>query len=286
MSTLTKHSNARNLFSKPPQLSDIYHQALMSSWKVFLAGILAVYCIINLFFAFIYMELGPEGLAGIRHTEGLEYFWDCFFFSVQTFSTIGYGGLHPIGWAHNVVVAIQAFMGMVSIGLISGLIYARFSRPIPKVLFSKQFLITNNMGERQLIFRMANARQSQIVDAQLSLYLIQDLVTPEGNKIYHLTDLELKRSKTPVFFLSWLVMHKLDEKSPLFNFDIEQARAKNFQLLALVQGQDSVFHQNIHARHSYFADDCVFDHQFEDMVQRTETGSRIDIEKLSILKSK
>lgn len=284
MSKTPTSPNSKHLMLRQPQLSDIYHQALMSSWKVFLAGVLAVYCLINLFFAFIYMELGPEGLAGIRHTEGFEYFWDCFFFSVQTFSTIGYGGLHPIGWAHNVVVAIQAFMGMVSIGLISGLIYARFSRPIPKVLFSKQFLITNNMGERQLIFRMANGRQSQIVDAQLSLYLIQDMITPEGNNIYHLTDLELKRSKTPVFYLSWLVMHKIDEKSPLFNFDIEKAKNKNFQLLALVQGQDSVFHQNIHARHSYFADNCVFDHQFQDMIIRSESGNRIEIEKLSLLK--
>lgn len=263
--------------------NDPYHRLLKVSWPRFISILALIYLVINFLFALLYFAMGTHGLAGIRSQNALDVFIECFFFSVQTFSTIGYGSISPIGLGHNIVVSIQALFGMISIGLMSGMFFSRFSRPTAKVVYSKNALITNYMGKRSLIFRLANSRMNQIMDASISVSILLDTYTPEGGHIYKLTDLPLVRSKTPIFAMSWMIIHEITSDSPFYNMDFADAGKRNLQIVAMAHGHDDIFNQTVHTRHSYSAKDLVFDRQFVDIIERKSNRLFVKIDKISEL---
>jgi len=265
-------------------MSDLYHYFLKMRWIDFILFNAAAYVIVNLCFGSVYFLLGHEGFDGVKSSADFDFFKECFFFSIQTFSTIGYGYISPTGLAQNIVVAIEAFSGLISIGMISGLFFSRFSRPDSKVAFSNIALLTPYLGKPSLLFRLANERGNQIIDAKIQVSFMQDVITPEGNHIYKLTDLSVIRSRTPVFYLSWTVCHHIDENSPLFNLTLDEMIRTKAQILILVIGYDDTFNQTVHARHSYHAHDFVKDRQFVDIIVRTDQGSYVEVDKISKLK--
>ncbi|MFN3696809.1 MAG: ion channel [Pseudobdellovibrio sp.] len=269
---------------KIKSMSDLYHHFLKMDWVSFILFNGTAYVVVNLFFGFLYYSLGREGFDGIKGPSDLDFFKECFFFSIQTFSTIGYGYISPIGFLQNVVVAIEAFSGLISIGMISGLFFARFTRPDSKVAFSNVALLTPYLGKPSLLFRLANERGNQIIDAKIQVSFMQDVLNPEGNHIYKLTDLPVIRARTPVFYLSWTVCHHIDQSSPLFNLSLEEMKKSRAQILVLVIGYDDTFNQTVHARYSYHAHDLIKDRQFVDIIVRTDHGSHVDVDKISKLK--
>lgn len=263
---------------------DLYHRLLSTTWPRFVLFLAFAYWVINFFFGCIYFIAGREGLTGLHSQSALQFFEECFFFSIQTFSTIGYGHISPIGLFDNTVVAVQALLGLISIGLMSGLFFSRFSRPTARVQFSEVALLTRHMGKKTLMFRMANARFNQIIEATVSVTLIMDTVTAEGSKWRQMQDLTLVRQRTALLTLSWTVLHVVDEKSPLYSLTLDDLRMKNAQIWVHFIGYDETFSQNIHARQSFTPDQLVFDRHFVDILhQDDDKDIFIDLARISEL---
>lgn len=252
--------------------SDLYHRFLAASHFEFTTAIVVIYILINIIFGLIYFLIGPSQMSGLRSQNTIDFLIECFFFSVQTFSTIGYGHISPIGLIANIIVSIQALAGISSIAIMSGLFFARFSRATARVVFSKVALLTQHEGQSVFMFRIANRRMNQIIDAHVSLVLAHDVVTAEGNKIRKLTDLIVARQKTPVFALSWTVYHVIAESSPFYKITLEQLNEMNAEILVLVSGNDETFNQFVHSRFSYAAEDILVGAHFEDILIRDHNG--------------
>lgn len=248
-------------------LNDLYHWLITIRWLKFFGMVVVVYLGINVAFACLYL-LGGDCVVGARSGS----FADMFFFSVQTLSTIGYGGLSPKTPYANVIVTIEAFMGMVVTALLTGLVFAKFSLPTARVAFSNNAIIREFDGQRSLVFRMANLRTNQIVDATLTVLLAQYEFFENGERFRRLYDLKLSRRRTSMFALSWTAIHIIDEDSPLLDLDVDDWRANEIELVVSLSGVDGTFGHTIQARHSYTLEDMLFDMAFVDMVTPMDDG--------------
>lgn len=251
------------------RLGDLYHYLLVTSWPRFMLAVLVLYALVNAIFALAYLACG-DGLENARPGN----FWDAYFFSVQTLATIGYGKMAPQGLAANVVVTLEALSGMLGFALATGLVFAKFARPTARVLWSKVAVVTEFDGKRSLMFRMANERVNQIVEAQIRVVLARNETTPEGHRMRRFHDLALSRSRTTFFALTWTIIHVLDESSPLHGMTPESLDAQESEIIASVIGTDETFAQAVHARHSYVPSEIVWDARFVDVLSRTPDGRR------------
>jgi inward rectifier potassium channel len=248
---------------------DPYHLMLSVSWKIFFLAIGVLYLCLNAVFALLYL-LGGDSLVGARPGN----FEDAFFFSVQTFASIGYGVMSPKTSYAHVIVTLEAIMSLLTIAIVTGLGFARFSRPQARVIFSEKVLITSYNGMPTVILRTANARYNHIVEAHAQLYYTRDEVTIEGYRIRRFYSLPLSRSHTPSFLLSWNIMHTIDENSPLYQMTSEQFDEFNSQLIISIAGVDETVNYNIHVRKTYDGNEVLWDHQFVDIISVDEEGDR------------
>ncbi len=254
--------------------SDAYHTLLTMSWRLFFALVFAGYLIVNALFAWGYWSLG-DAIENARPGS----FLDCFFFSVQTLATIGYGRFAPRTVGANALVTVEALLGMVGLAVTTGLVFARFSRPTARVLFSDVAVVAPYEGVPSLMFRMANARGNQIVEARLKLTLLRNEKTREGVAVRRVHDLRLKRSEHAAFALTWTAIHPIDETSPLFGADKEALRESMSDIIASLTGTDEGFAQTIHTRHSYRPEDISWNARFVDILQPGPERSFIDYTK-------
>jgi inward rectifier potassium channel len=250
---------------------DVYHHLLTSSWLQIVAVLAAGYLLLNALFAVLYIAFD-----GIEYPDPrINRFADAFFFSVQTLATIGYGHMLPKGIAGNVLVTIEAIMGLLGFSVGAGLMFAKFSRPTARILFSRVALMTRYEGSDCLMFRMGNVRSNMIATAELSVFLLRMETTAEGVTIRRVLDLKLVRDRHAVFSLTWLAVHIIDESSPLYGTTPESLRAKDVLLVASLTGLDENFLQTIHARHAYAPDDIVWNVQFVDVLTSLPDGRRV-----------
>lgn len=248
---------------------DPYHLLLTLPWSGFLVLICIFYVTINAVFALAYW-VGGDCIANARPGS----FLDAFFFSVQTLASIGYGAMYPKTTYANIIVTIEAMIGVMGIAMLTGLAFARFSRPTARVIFSRVALITVYEGMPTLTFRTANQRRNMILEAQMRVYLMRDEVTAEGQFMRRIYDLKLLRNQTPSFSLSWSVMHVIDQSSPLYGMTPESLIQTNTMLIASVSGIDETVAQVLHARHSYGADEILWNKRFVDIMHQTPDGHR------------
>lgn len=266
-------------------LDDLYHLLLSLGWNRFFLATILIYVVINFVFGLVYFILGPEAISGSAAPTTLQFFVNCFFFSVQTFSTIGYGVMAPAGLVSNVMVAVEAFTGMLSIAVMSGILFARFSRPTARVKFSENALITQHRGKKSLVFRMANARLNLVAEATVSVVLLKAEQTPEGQAMRVQYDLPLVRNRSLFFAASWIVSHTIDESSPLWTLTHEDLEASNAEVFVSLTGFDETFSQTINTRYSYLYDEILWTGQFADMVSRRNGKLNVDISKISQIDS-
>ena len=250
---------------------DAYHVLLTMSWRRFFALVFAAYLAVNGAFALGYWSLG-DGIENARPGS----FLDCFFFSVQTLATIGYGKFAPGTLGANLLVTVEALLGMVGLAVTTGLVFSRFSRPTARILFSQVAVVAPYEGVPSLMFRMANARGNQIVEARLRVTLVRDEITAEGERVRRLHDLKLRRSEHGAFALTWTAVHPIDEASPLQGFDAAALEESMADVVASLTGLDVSLAQTIHARHGYRASDIRWNMRFVDILKSDPRRSVID----------
>jgi len=212
------------------------------------------------------------GGAEVMNAHG---FLDDFWFSVQTLATIGYGYLAPADALSNIVVTIESFFGIALTAMITGVFFARFATPYAKVIFSKVAIIAEHDGKRTLMFRMANARSTAIVEAICHVYVSRDEILADGERMRRIYDLPLRRATSPIFSMSWLATHTIDATSPIADLTPETIIASNPNIIVTFQGIDDRLAATVHTRYAYNVDDIVFDRRFADLFGvDPETGVR------------
>ena len=219
--------------------TDLYHVLLTIPWWSFLGAMALVYVAANAVFALLYL-LDPGGVANARPGS----FWDAFFFSVQTIGTLGYGVLAPQSFYAHVVVTIETFFGLVNLAIGTGLIFARFSRPTARILFSRVAVIAPFEGVPTLMFRAANQRGNQILEAEVMVNFVRHTVTQEGIEMRRFDDLRTARSRSPLFALSWTVMHPIDPQSPLYGATPESLAAEQAEIVVVISGTDETSYED------------------------------------------
>jgi inward rectifier potassium channel len=243
---------------------------LSVSWLKLFTLIVLLYAAANAGFALLYLA-GGNCIENARPGS----FGDMFFFSVQTMGTIGYGKLVPVTLYANVLVTIEVLTGLLAFALATGLFFTKFARPTARVLFSKVMVVATRDGVPHLMFRMANERSNQIVEAQLRFTMLRNERTLEGEQMRRFYDLPLARSQTSIFALTWMAMHPIDANSPLHGHTADTLRAANAEFVASVMGTDDTFSQTVHARHAYHVDEIVWGARLADIFVLNPDGRRV-----------
>jgi inward rectifier potassium channel len=247
--------------------SDLYHRLFTISWPGFFALFGSVYFFFNLLFSAIYF-IDPGGIAHARPGS----FGDAFFFSVQSMATVGFGNMYPADLFTNLVVTVEVLLGIVTIAIATALIFSRFSRPTARVMFSDIAVIAPYDGVPTLMFRAANRRRNQILEAQVAVSLLRDEVTLEGKEMRRFHDLALARARTPIFSLSWTVMHPIGSGSPLYGATPESLATQDARIIVTMTGIDETFSTAIYARHIYAHGGIIWGHRFVDILGESEDG--------------
>ena len=251
------------------RFGDGYHWLMTLSWARFLLLWMGVYLSVIALFAVLFW-LQPGGVAQARPGVLL----DDFFFSVQTLGTIGYGDMWPKTVYANVLVTVEAFASLALTAVGTGLIFSRVSRPTARVMFSRCAVVTPRDGQLNLMFRAANIRNNQILEADVSVTLARRGFSREGVEYRGFVDLKMVRSHSPLFGLSWTMMHVIDEDSPLHGATRDSLEADIVEIVIVLSGVDDTFAQRIHARHSYLPHEIVWGKRMADIILTEEGGDR------------
>jgi len=259
-------------------LQDLYFLSMTSSWREFYGSVAALFVLLNMLFATLYMLI-PDGITNLSPAG----FWGAFFFSVETLATVGYGDMHPAVPATHALATVEVFTGMMSTAVITGLTFARFARPRARIIASRSMVICKYEGRTVLMLRAANARKSLIVQASAQLYLLMQQRSAEGIALRRLHDLQLVRSVHPMFFLSWTLMHTIDESSPLYGHSAESLAVHGAELILTIVGSDEITTQELRSRHHYTHQEIRWNHVFEDILSVDEEGrEHVDYERLHL----
>src|ERR1700760_192238 len=252
--------------------ADISHRCMTASWPSFIAGAVGIFIIFNTLFGLLYW-IGDNPISNVNRADYLDYLY----FSIETLSTAGYGDMHPQTHYGHFIATVELFTGIFSMSLMTGLIFARFSRPSSRVLFANNAVISNHEGEPTLMVRFANERHNVISNATAKLWMLKNIVTAEGHPTRRFFELPLLRNESPAFALSWTLFHVIDERSPLYGLTTEDMATTDAGLIVVVTGFDVVAAQTVHARKTYEHDDILFGQRFVDVVQPSVDGRvRID----------
>ncbi|MGI8812717.1 MAG: ion channel [Pyrinomonadaceae bacterium] len=260
---------------------NIYHLLLSLSWGNFLGLVLLLYFLSNVFFGIVYASI-PHALVDSTSTPIEGNLLRGFFFSVQTFATIGYGTIHPVGIAANLLVTIESYYSLLANALITGVVFARFARPTAKVVFSKVAVIAPYRGKSGFMFRIINGRSNQLIEVEAKLMFAR-FVDENGETKRRFDLLDLERRKVAFFPLAWTVVHPINEDSPLVGLSALELKRADAEFLILLSATDETFSQTVHTRSSYKHNEVLIGRKFANIYRETNDGEpiSIDIRKLS-----
>jgi inward rectifier potassium channel len=265
----------REIIAEGLQLSfwaDLSHRCMTASWPAFIAGAALVFLVFNAAFALLYW-FGDQPIANVPGAAYIDYFY----FSIETLSTAGYGDMHPQSHYGHFIATVELFTGIFSMSLMTGLIFARFSRPSARLLFANTPVISNHDGKPTLMIRFANERHNVIGNATARLWLLRNEVSLEGGTFRRFSELSLVRNEHPALALSWTLYHVLDQTSPLQGTTATDLAAAKASLVVVVSGYDVVAAQTVHARQTYEHPAIRFGHRYADILDTSDDGRlRID----------
>lgn len=276
---LLNNDGSFNVVRKGHEAKSMYQSLMTVSWLKFFFLVFGFFMFCNLLFALIFTVIGVEDI-GVIPVSPFEDFMESFYFSVQTFTTLGYGRLSPTGHLSNLVAAIDAFTGMMTVALLTGLFFARFSKPRAHMAFSNNILIAPDQnGNKSLQFRIVHKVKDKIIDveARVSMTWLEN----DGIRVRRMfAKLPLQIERIFLFPLNWTLVHNIDEDSPLYNLQYNDILSKNVEILVVIKGYDETYSTIVHADRSYQCSDLVDGARFTGMYQIRKDDTLLDLDKL------
>ncbi|HEY0513058.1 MAG TPA: ion channel [Thermoanaerobaculia bacterium] len=240
-----------------------YHYMLTTTWPRFLGLVVLFFLVTNAVFGAAYFACGPGEIAGSRAVSLPAQYLEDFFFSVQTFATIGYGGMYPAGLAANVLVTLESLVSLLGFALATGILFSRFSRPTAQILFSERAIIAPYKEISAFEFRVANIRRNELIQVEARVMLTRLKRDGSGNREF--LPMALERDKVVFFPLAWTIVHPIDEASPLWGATPEGLNECDAEFLVLFSGIDETFSQTVHTRSSYKPHEVVWGARFTNL---------------------
>ncbi len=260
------------------QKFSLYHYLIGVSWFHFLGLIFVFYFVVNLCFASLYILVGVEQLAGSNVQSCGLIFWDAFFFSAQTLSTVGYGHIAPVGFGANVLSSIEALLGLLVFALITGVGYGRFAKADASLIVSNNMLVSPYLDGLGLMFRFGNARNEHLIEAEVEMifsYIPQD---NNEKKTRDFVKLNLERSKIGIFTQSWTVVHPIDEESPLREMNMDSIINSDVEVIIFFKAFDEKFNQTVHRRFSFTHHEIVWNAKFVSILRLDDKSGKVQVD--------
>ena len=249
--------------------TSLYHSMLaMPRWKFFTA-IFVFFIVINLLFALVYYLIGIDHLNGMVAQTETEKFAEAFFFSCQTFTTVGYGRINPVGYSASAVAAFEALIGLLNFALVTGLLYGRFARPKAYLRFSENALLAPYQEITALMFRVAPFKNTTLLDAEVKVNLAMS-IEENGKMVNKFFPLTLEFNTVTTLTLSWTIVHPINEASPFYKFTEEDFKTNRGEVLVFIKAFDDMFSNTVVARTSYTFNEVVFGAKFKPMFKTSE----------------
>lgn len=238
---------------------------------------------INILFTLAYFAIGINHLAGVIGKTKWEIISEVYFFSTQTFSTVGYGRINPVGTAAGFVASLESMMGVVSFAIVTGLVYGRFSKPKAYLIFSDEALISPYKSGKGLMFRFTSTKDDHtLTDVEVKVNLSLQTIN-NGQLSYQFYDLALERNKVDSLPMNWTVVHPLNEDSPLYNLSKSEMIKRDVEIYVLVKGFDDVYSNTVLQRTSYTPNEILFNRKFKIMYRESADGKTtlVEIDKIN-----
>lgn len=283
LSRIINPSGQFNVRRRGTSLRDVHPYLFMinARWWQFWLLIFGGFTVANVIFAFIYLKIGIQYLQGADTATPLDRFMSAFFFSAQTFTTVGYGRISPDGFLTSLVASIQALLGLMALAIGTGLLFGRFSRPAARLAFSNQIVVAPYQSGTSLQFRLANRRSNNLMEVEARVML--STVEPSDHGLLRRYKyLNLEREQVQFLPLTWTVLHPIDEASPLWGKTREDLVRDQAEFIILIKGFDDTFFQTVHVRHSYRFEEVVWGARFAPAFEPDDRGEMVlDLGKLS-----
>lgn len=249
----------------------VYQWAITCKWSTYWLTVLTIYVISNFFFATLYYVIGADSIQGA--TQGsTSAFWQCYFFSLQTFTTVGYGGLHPTGLLTNTLAGLEAFLGLMTFALATGALYGRFSKPEARLKYSDNMLISPFRDGKALMLMVANNKKGNLVEVNAKLNFSWLDTDANGKPVRNFANLNLYLEKIAMLSLTWTIVHPIDESSPMYGFTPEDFVKKDVEIFVFISCYDDTFSQTVQSRYAYIGKEVIHDAKFKRAFHVDEEG--------------
>jgi inward rectifier potassium channel len=254
---------------------NVYHWIITTSWRNYFLAVLGYYTVMNIFFASGYYLIGVEELNGMRGETAFNQWLYCFFFSAQSFTTVGYGGIHPIGEAANFLAVTEALIGLMTFALATGTLFGRFSKPVSQIRYSQNIIINKYENGLGLQFMVANELRSNLleVEARINISWIED--DENKNPLRKFEQLELEIDKISMLPTSWTINHPITESSIIYGKSYEDLKKMDLEIFIQLKAFDDAFSQTIYSRNSYMFDQLIWGAKFKRPFYYNENGKMI-----------
>ena len=254
----------------------LYHWLLTLAWKWFFWLVAGIYVATNALFGTAYFLAGTDAISGMTGSGGARWL-ESFFFSVHTLATIGYGTMSPASFVANALVTVEALIGLLGIALVTGILFARFSRPTARVLFSSRAVIAPYQGGTAFMFRIANSRSSQLIEVEAKI-VIGMFAQTDGHATRRFSTAALERNRVAFLPLTWTVVHPIVPGSPLYGLSESDLRERGAEFMVLLTAIDETFSQTVHARTDYRYDEIIWGARFSDIFERDADAHQLTVD--------
>lgn len=280
-------ANIVRLGEKSFSIANIYHRLIDMSWPRFMLMVTLLYALVNLAFTLIYFFLIPDGIAGMIYQTEWERFWEVYFFSAQSLTTVGYGRENPVGQLSGAVAAIESFIGLMGFALATGLLYGRFSRPTALFRFSNNMLVAPYKharfpeAEKGIMFRVMNGRNNQLIEVE-ALVLFSYNAEQEGKVVRKFDQLKLEVEKISFLAMSWTIVHPIDANSPLYGLTPSELEQLDAEFMISMKAVDDTYVQQVYSRSSYTWKEVIWGARFSKIISNDPNGRiQLHVNKLS-----